>query len=72
MDNDLTYPEVSITYNGFHLSRLLPFFLRAVGVGRCGGKVIIRRDYRGELQKNVLSTKKRLCKYYVTENVFCI
>ena len=43
------------------------------GGGGVGGglarKVIIRRDYRGELLEDVLLRKKRFCKYHVIENV---
>ena len=39
------------------------------GRGGVERKVIIRRDYRGELLEDVLLRKKRFCKYHVIENV---
>ena len=72
VDNDLTYPEVSITCNAFHLSRLLPFFLGRLGWGGVEGRwsfvVIIEANYR----KTFRWRKSAFVKYYVTENVFCI
>ena len=77
VDNDLTYPKVSITCHGlgFICHACFPFFFQWMGGGgrRVGGgverKVIIRRDYRGELLEDVLLRKKRFCKYHVIENV---
>ena len=78
VDNDLTYPKVSITCHGlgFICHACFPFFFfqwMGGGGGRVGGgverKVIIRRDYRGELLEDVLLRKKRFCKYHVIENV---
>ena len=57
VDNDLTYPKVWMGGGG-----------RRVG-GGVERKVIIRRDYRGELLEDVLLRKKRFCKYHVIENV---
>ena len=74
VDNDLTYPKVSITCNGFHFSRVLPFFFRAVLVGRCGGKVIIRRGYRGELQtgKTFCWRKSAFVSVVLQRTFFCM
>ena len=61
VDNDLSYPKVSMTCNGFHLSRLLSFFfLKGWGGGWGEG---------GGLQGLESS---RLCKYHVPDNVFYI
>ena len=74
----LNLPESidNMSWLGLYLSRLLPFFFSMDGGGggrRVGGgverKVIIRRDYRGELLEDVLLRKKRFCKYHVIENV---
>ena len=76
VDNDLTYPKVSITRHGLGFictSASVFFFLRdGEGGGVEGGverKVIIRHDYRGELLEDVLLRKERFCKYHVIENV---
>ena len=79
VDNDLTYPKVSITRHGlgFICHAFFHFFvLKGWGGGVGGGvgegverKVIIRCDYRGELLEDVLLRKKRFCNYHVIENV---
>ena len=69
----LNLPESidNMSWLGLYLSRLLPFFFEWMGGGerRGGGgverKVIIRRDYRGELLEDALLRKKRFCKYHV-------
>ena len=72
----LNLPESidNTSWLGLYLSRLLPFFLKGWGGGGgVGGgverKVIIRRDYRGELLEDVFLRKERFCKYHVIENV---
>ena len=68
----LNLPESidNTSWLGLYLSRLLPFFIfEAMGWGGGGGvgrgvverKVIIRRDYRGQLLEEVLLRKKRFC-----------
>ena len=78
VDNDLTYPKVSITRHGlgFICHACFHFFFEGMGWGGGGvgrglveRKVIIRRDYRGQLLEEVLLRKKRFCKYHIAENV---
>ena len=75
VDNDLTYPKVTITRHGLGFichACFRFFFLKGWGGGGVGGverKVIIRRDYRGELLEDVFLRKERFCKYHVIENV---
>ena len=48
------------------------FFFEGEGGGEGVGRGGAEGDYWGELVKDVLLGKKRLCKYHVTENVICI